>query len=216
MMFMKSTPHFSQNTSYKKHSKHSEVQCWCPNLQIDLFAGIVTSVAVLLFLPGFPYQHVEESWSGLTGGSPWNPPGLGDWAKSFCVVAVQPGQKDGCFTTSLNITSGYKWNNWISMDELHSKIIRSKVKYEHFSGWSNHLCNSTCEPPTVKVSRCLWPNSMAFTGSFWSYMGEEATKKEPWWNNMRLNMAKTTSLSHFSIFALFSMRHFSVLSKLNN
>lgn len=87
---MKNTMHFSQNTSYKNTPKI--LKCWCPNLQIDL---LQESWNVLFFtFLSFPLATRGRILvTDILGTSPWNLAGLRDWAKSFCVVAVHPGQK---------------------------------------------------------------------------------------------------------------------------
>ena len=106
----------------------------------------------------------------ILGTSPWNL-GLRDWAKSFCVVAVHPGQKMAAsqhLSTSQVDTSEIFGLIWINYTQKSSNL---KVKYEQFSGWSNHLCQSPLwEPPRGRWAGCCdLPSARRLHGgNFWS------------------------------------------------
>lgn len=65
------------------------------------------------------------------------------------------------------------------MNQLHPKIIKSKVKYEQFSGWSNHLCNFKCENPHGEGEQVVvtYPRGDFTAPTSGLETGEDSTKK---------------------------------------
>ena len=164
-------------SSYKNTPKI--LKCWCPNLQIDL---LQESWNVLFFtFLSFPLATRGRILvTDILGTSPWNLAGLGDWAKSFCVVAVHPGQKMAASQHLSTSSSGYKWSNGIfHMNQLHPKIINSKVKYEQFE-WLKQpsLQLQMWEPPRGRWAGCCDLPAWRLHGTnFWSVVSERIQRK---------------------------------------